>query len=87
MKISQREARRLRAEVRAKSQRISSLENDIRRWRNYGSLPEGVEIMTISASDSANWVIHTAQNLKHTVLARHRDGKIVFTALPSPGAK
>lgn len=84
-KISQREARRLRKQVKDQSQRIRNLEWDIRRWRSTNSLPEGSEIYrTGNAENSLHWAISTAQKLEHTVIARFYNGEIIFKALPSP---
>jgi hypothetical protein len=85
MKISQREAQRLRRQVKEQSRKITDLEWDIKRWRLSNSLPEGHEIYTYEAAPfTLQWAISTAQKLEHTVIARFYNGNIIFKALPSP---
>ena len=85
MKISQREAQRLRRQVKEQSIKINGLEWDIRRWRSLNFLPEGREIFRQSNSENGlQWAISTAQKLEHTVVSRFYNGDIIFSALPSP---
>jgi hypothetical protein len=85
IKISQAEARRLKAENKKLSQKVRDLQYSIRSWRDYMSLPEGEEIAKDETSGgSLAWALATAQKLGHTVIARWRSDRISYIALPSP---
>jgi hypothetical protein len=84
-KISQAEARRLKAENKKLSQRVRDLQYSIRSWRDYMSLPDGQEIAADTTQGSSlHWALATAQKLGHTVIARWRIDRISYIALPSP---
>lgn len=78
MKISQAEARRLKRRVR-------ELEDVQRRQRSYWSFeyPGGVNILTLTvANEAVTATIKTAQLLNHTVVVKHRQGELLFYAIP-----
>jgi hypothetical protein len=83
--ISQREAHRLRKQVRAQAQTISSYECMVLRIRR-GNLGEGIEIYREEATlSSLAWTIVTAQKLGHLVVARYETSNTVsYRALPLP---
>lgn len=82
-KISQREARRLRLQVRSQSNSIADLERIIRLYRFSGHGGEGVQIYDLEgANNSLLWALQTAQALDHTVVARQNGNKVTFRALP-----
>lgn len=78
MKISQREARRLRA-------RVIELERMEAERRNswHVSYPGGVNIVSINVTSDVMAAIKTARKLAHAVVATHEgDATIRFYALP-----
>lgn len=78
MRISQREARRLR-------QRVGELEREREGQRSAwcGEYPGGTHIASVVAGGSQADVIRTARKLRHAVVCTVRDsGEILFHALP-----
>jgi len=85
--ISQREAHRLRQQVKAQADRIQQLEWVVRRWR-VSRIAEGTEIFEVNESGaSLNWALRTASLLGHVVVCRQRGNSVSYLALPLPEEK
>jgi hypothetical protein len=78
MKISQREARRMRKELKALHERDAARE---RSWSS--DYPGGIHIATSSPNADVVAIIKTARKLGHAVVAMADDlGKILYYAAP-----
>ncbi len=79
MKISQREARKLR-------KRVAELERqeDVRRSHWVNDYPEGIHIagLALGVTHETFVAIKTARRLRHAVVAIERNGDVMFFALP-----
>jgi histidinol-phosphate/aromatic aminotransferase/cobyric acid decarboxylase-like protein len=81
MKISQREARKMKQELEALRARENS------RFSRWGSdYPGGTHFLTLTVSESAAYAIRTAQTLQHAVVVRigSNTNDVRLYALPPP---
>lgn len=82
--ISQREASRLRKQVRTQADKIRELEWKLREYRRLDP-SEGKQIFEQElVGGNLVWAIQTAQTLGHVVIARQRGNSIQYRALPLP---
>ncbi len=85
MKISQREAHRLKSENRNLQREIRRLKGAINAWREYDYVPDATEIFAEEVTGgSLVWAIKTAAKLNHSVVVRYTGTKLSYRALPQP---